>query len=113
VNANNLFTWNVQADTSLDRLLKSLDLEKYSMNFQAEEACFIYVVFSNHGCATNTFCCIFTFQVDMKALVHMNEEDMKSLGIPMVLQELKFINCLSYNLEACSLFPQNVFKECC
>ncbi|KAM0898923.1 hypothetical protein ACQ4PT_021636 [Festuca glaucescens] len=47
-----------KADTSLDRLLKSLDLEKYSMNFQAEE-------------------------VDMKALVHMNEEDMKSLGIPM------------------------------
>lgn len=47
-----------QADTSLDRLLKSLDLEKYSTNFQAEE-------------------------VDMKALVHMNEEDMKSLGIPM------------------------------
>ncbi|CAM0911903.1 unnamed protein product [Alopecurus aequalis] len=47
-----------KADTSLDRLLKSLDLEKYSINFQAEE-------------------------VDMKALVHMNEEDMKSLGIPM------------------------------
>ncbi|KAM0925142.1 hypothetical protein ACQ4PT_004378 [Festuca glaucescens] len=58
-----------KADTSLDRLLKSLDLEKYSINFQAEE-------------------------VDMKALVHMNEEDMKSLGIPMVLQELKLINCL-------------------
>lgn len=47
-----------KADSSLDRLLKSLDLEKYSINFQAEE-------------------------VDMKALVHMNEEDMKSLGIPM------------------------------
>uniref|UniRef100_A0ACD6ADL6 Uncharacterized protein n=1 Tax=Avena sativa TaxID=4498 RepID=A0ACD6ADL6_AVESA len=47
-----------KADTSLDRLLKSLELEKYSANFQAEE-------------------------VDMKALVHMNEEDMKSLGIPM------------------------------
>ncbi|VAI74305.1 unnamed protein product [Triticum turgidum subsp. durum] len=52
-----------KADASLDRLLKSLDLEKYSINFQAEEACLIYV--------------------DMKALVHMNEEDMKSLGIPM------------------------------
>ncbi|KAG8087863.1 hypothetical protein GUJ93_ZPchr0010g11057 [Zizania palustris] len=45
-------------DSSLDNLLKSLDLQKYSINFQAEE-------------------------VDMKALVHMNEEDMKSLGIPM------------------------------
>ncbi|NP_001132736.1 uncharacterized protein LOC100194223 [Zea mays] len=45
-------------DASLDSLLKSLDLEKYLINFQAEE-------------------------VDMKALVYMNEEDMKSLGIPM------------------------------
>jgi hypothetical protein len=42
----------VQADTSLDRLLKSLDLEKYSINFQAEEACLIYVAISNLGCAT-------------------------------------------------------------
>ncbi|XP_062193088.1 uncharacterized protein LOC133896484 [Phragmites australis] len=47
-----------KADASLDSLLKSLDLEKYLINFLAEE-------------------------VDMKALVHMNEEDMKSLGIPM------------------------------
>uniref|UniRef100_A0ACD5YB60 Uncharacterized protein n=1 Tax=Avena sativa TaxID=4498 RepID=A0ACD5YB60_AVESA len=42
-----------KADTSLDRLLKSLDLEKYSVNFQAEEACLIYVSISNCGCATN------------------------------------------------------------
>jgi len=47
-----------KVDASLDSLLKSLDLEKYLINFQAEE-------------------------VDMKALVYMNEEDMKSLGIPM------------------------------
>ncbi|XP_062195809.1 uncharacterized protein LOC133898979 [Phragmites australis] len=47
-----------KADSSLDTLLKSLDLEKYLINFQAEE-------------------------VDMKALVYMNEEDMKALGIPM------------------------------
>ncbi|KAL6646216.1 hypothetical protein ACP70R_017824 [Stipagrostis hirtigluma subsp. patula] len=47
-----------KADLSLECLLKSLDLEKYLINFQAEE-------------------------VDMKALVYMNEEDMKSLGIPM------------------------------
>uniref|UniRef100_A0A0A9CHD0 SAM domain-containing protein n=1 Tax=Arundo donax TaxID=35708 RepID=A0A0A9CHD0_ARUDO len=47
-----------KADALLDSLLKSLDLEKYLINFQAEE-------------------------VDMKALVHMNEDDMKSLGIPM------------------------------
>ncbi|KAJ1269283.1 hypothetical protein BS78_07G199500 [Paspalum vaginatum] len=47
-----------KADALLDSLLKSLDLEKYLINFQAEE-------------------------VDMKALVYMNEEDMKALGIPM------------------------------
>ncbi|KAL5230598.1 hypothetical protein ABZP36_029374 [Zizania latifolia] len=47
-----------KTDSSLDNLLKSLDLQKYSINFQAEE-------------------------VDMKALLHMNEDDMKSLGIPM------------------------------
>jgi len=28
------------------------------------------------------------FQVDMKALAYMNEEDMKSLGTPMVLRSL-------------------------
>jgi len=28
------------------------------------------------------------FQVDMKALAYMNEEDMKALGIPMVLHSL-------------------------
>ncbi|VAI74303.1 unnamed protein product [Triticum turgidum subsp. durum] len=38
-----------KADASLDRLLKSLDLEKYSINFQAEEACLIYVAISNRG----------------------------------------------------------------
>ncbi|OEL34360.1 hypothetical protein BAE44_0004624 [Dichanthelium oligosanthes] len=51
----------VQVDASLESLLKSLDLENgYS----------------------------FFFQVDMKALVYMNEEDMKALGIPMVPQYL-------------------------
>jgi hypothetical protein len=60
----------VQTDSSLDRLLKSLDVEKYSINFQAEE-------------------------VDMKALLHMNEEDMKSLGIPMVLYEFGLELCFT------------------
>ncbi|KAG2580144.1 hypothetical protein PVAP13_6NG319550 [Panicum virgatum] len=53
-----------KVDASLESLLKSLDLEKYLINFQAEEACF-------------------DLYVDMKALAYMNEEDMKSLGIPM------------------------------
>ena len=33
----------------------------------------------------------FFFQVDMKALPYMNEEDMKSSGIPIVLHNLWYI----------------------
>ncbi|KAL6208957.1 hypothetical protein ACLB2K_019900 [Fragaria x ananassa] len=47
-----------KVDTSVDEFLTSLDLEKYSITFQAEE-------------------------VDMTALVHMTDEDLKALGIPM------------------------------
>ncbi|KAL9171583.1 hypothetical protein ABFS82_04G219100 [Erythranthe guttata] len=43
---------------SVDSFLQSLSLEKYSITFQAEE-------------------------VDMAALVHMKDEDLKVLGIPM------------------------------
>lgn len=43
---------------SVDSFLQSLGLEKYSITFQAEE-------------------------VDMTALVHMADEDLKALGIPM------------------------------
>lgn len=42
----------------MDGFLQSLGLEKYLITFQAEE-------------------------VDMTALVHMNDEDLKALGIPM------------------------------
>ncbi|CAL1412060.1 unnamed protein product [Linum trigynum] len=45
-------------DTSVDSFLESLGLEKYQITFQAEE-------------------------VDMAALVHMNDDDLKALGIPM------------------------------
>ncbi|KAM0859278.1 hypothetical protein ACQ4PT_047298 [Festuca glaucescens] len=47
-----------KAESPLDNFLKSLGLEKYSVNFQAEE-------------------------VDMAALRHMTESDLKALGIPM------------------------------
>ncbi|KAM1137508.1 hypothetical protein FF1_035464 [Malus domestica] len=47
-----------KAGSSMDEFLTSLDLEKYSITFQAEE-------------------------VDMTALVHMTDEDLKALGIPM------------------------------
>lgn len=40
----------MQVDASLDSLLKSLDLEKYLINFQAEEARLIYVAISYCGC---------------------------------------------------------------
>ncbi|XP_039000919.1 ankyrin repeat and SAM domain-containing protein 4B-like [Hibiscus syriacus] len=45
-------------DTSVEGFLQSLGLEKYAITFQAEE-------------------------VDMAALVHMTDEDLKVLGIPM------------------------------
>ncbi|XP_022758705.1 ankyrin repeat and SAM domain-containing protein 6-like isoform X2 [Durio zibethinus] len=47
-----------KADTSVEGFLQSLGLEKYAITFQAEE-------------------------VDMTALVHMTDEDLKTLGIPM------------------------------
>lgn len=42
----------------MDNFLQSLGLEKYAITFQAEE-------------------------VDMAALVHMTDEDLKAMGIPM------------------------------
>ncbi|KAM6564891.1 hypothetical protein CsatB_024889 [Cannabis sativa] len=47
-----------KASTSVDDFLHSLGLEKYSITFQAEE-------------------------VDMTALTHMTDEDLKAIGIPM------------------------------
>ncbi|KAB1210184.1 SEC23-interacting protein [Morella rubra] len=47
-----------KAGTSVDEFLISLGLEKYLITFQAEE-------------------------VDMTALVHMTDDDLKALGIPM------------------------------
>ncbi|KAB5569759.1 hypothetical protein DKX38_003552 [Salix brachista] len=49
-----------QMDSSVDGFLQSLGLEKYLITFQAEE-------------------------VDMTALVHMTDDDLKALGIPMFL----------------------------
>ncbi|KAI5422906.1 hypothetical protein KIW84_046073 [Lathyrus oleraceus] len=48
-----------KADTTVDDFLLSMGLEKYLITFQAEE-------------------------VDMAALKHMNDEDLKAMGIPMV-----------------------------
>lgn len=47
-----------KAGSSVDEFLQSLGLEKYQITFQAEE-------------------------VDMTALIHMTDEDLKALGIPM------------------------------
>ncbi|XP_041008784.1 ankyrin repeat and SAM domain-containing protein 6-like isoform X2 [Juglans microcarpa x Juglans regia] len=47
-----------KAVTSVNEFLHSLDLEKYLITFQAEE-------------------------VDMAALLHMTDDDLKALGIPM------------------------------
>ncbi|CAK7349376.1 unnamed protein product [Dovyalis caffra] len=53
-------------DSSVDGFLHSLGLEKYLITFQAEE-------------------------VDMTALVHMTDEDLKALGIPMVFFKMFFL----------------------
>ena len=45
------------------------------------------------------------FQVDMKALAYMNEEDMKSLGIPMVLQDLLVFESFCIEFSIASLLP--------
>ncbi|XP_015892447.1 uncharacterized protein LOC107426714 [Ziziphus jujuba] len=47
-----------KVNASVDEFLQSLGLEKYSITFQAEE-------------------------IDMTALVHMSDEDLKAIGIPM------------------------------
>ncbi|KAI4356379.1 hypothetical protein L6164_000406 [Bauhinia variegata] len=47
-----------KVDTSVDGFLQSLGLDKYLINFQAEE-------------------------VDMAALTHMTDDDLKAMGIPM------------------------------
>ncbi|KAL0436170.1 UNVERIFIED_CONTAM: hypothetical protein Sradi_0324900 [Sesamum radiatum] len=52
---------------SVDNFLQSLGLEKYSITFQAEE-------------------------VDMTALIHMKDEDLKALGIPMPSEPCLNIN---------------------
>ncbi|KAM3367030.1 hypothetical protein ACQJBY_015978 [Aegilops geniculata] len=54
-----------KAESPLDSFLKSLGLEKYSITFQAEELTIVVL------------------QVDMAALRHMTESDLKALGIPM------------------------------
>ncbi|EXB99122.1 hypothetical protein L484_007030 [Morus notabilis] len=49
-----------KASSTVDDFLQSLGLEKYSITFQAEE-------------------------VDMTALAHMTDEDLKAIGIPMLI----------------------------
>ncbi|KAM7264027.1 hypothetical protein ACFE04_001710 [Oxalis oulophora] len=68
-----------KADASVDNFLTSLGLEKYLLTFQAEE-------------------------VDMTALVHMSDEDLKAMGMPMVkwlkvLMPLAGIRMLKFDLS--------------
>ncbi|KAH9618510.1 hypothetical protein KSS87_012582 [Heliosperma pusillum] len=61
-----------KADASVDGFLQSLGLEKYQITFQAEE-------------------------VDMTALEHMTDEDLKAMGIPMRFFVLYAISSTSYS----------------
>ncbi|TYK30757.1 ankyrin repeat and SAM domain-containing protein 6 [Cucumis melo var. makuwa] len=67
-----------KSDTSVDDFLQSLGLEKYSITFQAEE-------------------------VDMTALVHMGDDDLKALGVPM-LDDCQFL-VFDQRREMVGFFP--------
>ncbi|XP_022771486.1 ankyrin repeat and SAM domain-containing protein 6-like isoform X1 [Durio zibethinus] len=63
-----------KADASVEGFLLSLGLEKYAITFQAEE-------------------------VDMTALVHMTDGDLKALGIPMVTSNKRSHGCIVFDLS--------------
>ncbi|KAH1205681.1 hypothetical protein GmHk_16G046329 [Glycine max] len=65
-----------KAGSSVDEFLRSLCLEKYLITFQAEE-------------------------VDMTALNHMTDEDLKAMGIPMIGMLVEFVSLeiISWNLS--------------
>lgn len=80
---------------SVDGFLQSLGLEKYSITFQAEEVRVSYYI-TELFAVTPVFQplppslpslllhFLISVQVDMTALVHMTDEDLKALGVPMV-----------------------------
>ncbi|KAG4393334.1 hypothetical protein GLYMA_03G064800v4 [Glycine max] len=71
-----------KAGPSVDEFLRSLGLEKYLITFQAEE-------------------------VDMTALNHMTDEDLKAMGIPMVRIEILLEFC-TFHVR---LFPMAIFRS--
>jgi hypothetical protein len=84
----------LQLDSSVDVFLQSLGLEKYLITFQAEEVwkclfffflyyryVYLHIIFRSFLLIINM---LLSVQVDMTALVHMTDEDLKALGIPMV-----------------------------
>ena len=95
----------MQANISVDDFLQTLGLEKYSITFQAEEVCFYFFIYvtSLNDYALRFECLKFFLfmQVDMTALAHMTDEDLKAIGIPMVnLMKFSaltyFCNCFIY-----------------
>lgn len=64
------------------KLLQSLGLEKYSITFQAEEVCCYFC--SGFFPGSLNLYRVSMMQVDMAVLEHMNDDDLKALGIPMV-----------------------------
>jgi hypothetical protein len=78
-----LLLWeHLQAESPIDNFLKSLGLEKYSVNFQAEEV-WLFPKSVEYSFSPLILLTI-VLQVDMAALRHMTESDLKALGIPMV-----------------------------
>ncbi|KAK4363668.1 hypothetical protein RND71_018909 [Anisodus tanguticus] len=71
---------------SVDSFLQALGLEKYAITFQAEEVCSfpLYCPFQTYKSFRIAPMPLLLFlQVDMAALVHMTDEDLKAMGIPM------------------------------
>ena len=93
----------MQANISVDDFLQTLGLEKYSITFQAEEVCFYFFIYvtSLNDYALRFECLKFFLfmQVDMTALAHMTDEDLKAIGIPMVKSmELPACRCFFFLL---------------
>lgn len=90
----------MQPESSVDGFLRSLGLEKYSITFQVEEVRLFG--FNMPSVAIYLFLCLYSCnmmpqQVDMTALLHMTDEDLKALGVPMVmLTPLRISVCCIY-----------------
>lgn len=77
----------------MENFLESLGLDKYTITFQAEEVCLfpyfpMFLTFSPLFLIHSFFCPLMLLKVDMAALTHMTDDDLKAMGIPMVCMKI-------------------------